>query len=86
MEAVPMTRFKRNTAGEIRRVELEGVTKRRLLELGITPGTRFVVIRRAPLGDPIEVFIRGYMLAIREEDAGLIYASRVSGTGGGLGL
>ena len=44
----------------------------RLLEMGLTPGTELEVVRLAPLGDPIEVRVRGYLLSIRKENAGLI--------------
>jgi len=41
----------------------------RLLEMGLTPGTEVVVVRLAPLGDPMEVTVRGYNLSIRKDDA-----------------
>jgi Fe2+ transport system protein FeoA len=45
---------------------------RRLLELGLVPGTEVRMIRRAPLGDPVEVELRGYRLCVRRADlAGL---------------
>lgn len=43
--------------------------RRRLLEMGVLPGTAIEVIRVAPLGDPIEVRLRGYALSLRREDA-----------------
>lgn len=55
--------------GHIGRVWLTGPTKRRLIEMGITPGARFRVTKRAPLGDPIEIRLRGYTLALRADDA-----------------
>jgi len=42
---------------------------RRLLELGLTPGTVFRVVRVAPLGDPIEIALRGYRLCLRRAEA-----------------
>ena len=57
-------------AGVIQR--LDGTcmkTRQRLLELGLTRGTRIQVIRFAPLGDPIEVAVRGYRLSLRKEEA-----------------
>ena len=57
----------------VERVELTGSTKRRLIEMGITPGTRIFVRKRAPLGDPIEIMLRGYTLTIRGEDAMRIF-------------
>lgn len=41
----------------------------RLLEMGLTPGTDVTVVRLAPLGDPMEVLVRGYNLSIRRADA-----------------
>jgi ferrous iron transport protein B len=49
-----------------------GPVKRRLVDMGLTPGTAVAVRRVAPFGDPIEVKIRGYELSLRREDAGLI--------------
>jgi len=48
--------------------ELQG----RLKELGLVRGTRVVVVRYAPLGDPMEIRVRGYHLALRKEDAACI--------------
>ena len=47
----------------------ETVLARRLLEMGLVPGTRLHVIRRAPLGDPIEIEVRGYLLTLRVLEA-----------------
>ena len=59
-------------AGVVERVELKGATKRRLIEMGITPGTKITVLKRAPLGDPIEINVRGYELSLRKSDAEMI--------------
>ena len=56
----------------VRRLVLPRATARRLLELGLLPGTEVRVIRRAPLGDPIELRLRDYSLSIRREEAALI--------------
>ena len=45
----------------------------RLLEMGLVPETTVQVVRRAPLGDPIDVKVRGYHLSIREHEADLIH-------------
>lgn len=44
----------------------------RLREMGVLPGTRIQLIRRAPLGDPIEISVRGSLLSIRQQEAELI--------------
>lgn len=47
----------------------KGPARRRIMEMGVTPGTSVKVIKVAPLGDPIEVNIRGYELSLRKEEA-----------------
>lgn len=47
----------------------EGALRRRLLDMGLTPGTRVTVRKVAPMGDPIELFLRGYVLTIRKDAA-----------------
>ena len=46
--------------------------RRRLLEMGLCPGTLVEVLRRAPLGDPIELRVRGYLLSVRADHARLV--------------
>lgn len=50
----------------------EGAVKRRIMDMGITKGCAVVVRKVAPLGDPIEVNVRGYELSLRKEDAQMI--------------
>ncbi|NLM34797.1 MAG: ferrous iron transport protein A [Clostridiales bacterium] len=50
----------------------EGPVKRRFMDMGITKGTEVYVRKVAPLGDPIEVTVRGYELSIRKADAEMI--------------
>ena len=47
----------------------EGATKRRIMDMGITKGTEIYVRKVAPLGDPVEVNVRGYELSIRKSEA-----------------
>ena len=47
----------------------EGPIKRRIMDMGITKGVQIRVIKTAPLGDPIEITVRGYELSLRKEDA-----------------
>lgn len=53
----------------VRRVEGEGATRRRIMDMGITRGAEVFVRKVAPLGDPIEVTVRGYELSLRKADA-----------------
>ena len=50
----------------------EGAVKRRIMDMGITKGVEVVIRKAAPLGDPIEVTVRGYELSIRKVDAEMI--------------
>jgi ferrous iron transport protein A len=55
----------------------EGALRRHLLDMGLTPNTYVSVRKVAPMGDPIELFLRGYVLTIRQEDAAKIEVSGV---------
>ena len=57
------------TSGSVIKVECEKVLRRRLLEMGITPGTNITVKKVAPMGDPIELLLRGYVLSLRLDEA-----------------
>ena len=59
----------------------EGILRRRLLDMGITPKTQLRVRKMAPLGDPIEIRIRGYELTLRKEDAAKITVEKLSESG-----
>ena len=74
---IPLKSLKDGQSGQVEKIELEGATKRRLIEMGITPGTRVGVLKRAPLGDPIEILLRGFSLTIRGTDAERIFVSEV---------
>ncbi len=50
----------------------EGAVKRRIMDMGITRGTDIYVRKVAPLGDPVEVMVRGYELSLRKADAEMI--------------
>ena len=65
--------LKPGQSGIIRSVgNQSGAVKRRLVDMGLTPGTAVTVLRVAPLGDPIEVRLRGYELSLRQDDAARI--------------
>ncbi|MDD3335924.1 MAG: FeoA family protein [Eubacteriales bacterium] len=50
----------------------EGALKRRIMDMGLTKGTEVYVRKVAPLGDPMELTVRGYELSVRKDDAELI--------------
>ena len=55
--------------GTVISVAAVGPMKRRIMDMGITPGVGIKVIKVAPLGDPIEINVRGYELSLRKEEA-----------------
>ncbi len=61
--------FKIGERGVIRIVGGDGRIRRRLFDMGVTPGADVLLKKRAPLGDPLEVTIRGYELTLRKSEA-----------------
>ncbi len=59
-------------SGVVKFVAGEGKIKRRLFDMGITPGADVKMRKRAPLGDPIEITIRGYELTLRKTEAACV--------------
>lgn len=57
---------------KVARIHGEGALKRRIMDMGITKGTEIYVRKVAPLGDPVEVTVRGYELSLRKEDADIL--------------
>ena len=64
--------FEIGETGLIKKVEGEGRLRRRLFDMGITPGADVLLKKKAPLGDPIEVTVRGYELSLRKDEAKLV--------------
>lgn len=64
--------FKVGETGLIVKVEGEGRVRRRLFDMGVTPGAKVYLRKKAPLGDPIEINIRGYELTLRKSEAQLV--------------
>lgn len=56
----------------ITKVGGEGALRMRLLDMGLIPKTEVTMVKIAPMGDPVEIRVRGYELTIRKEDAGFI--------------
>ncbi|WP_300347647.1 FeoA family protein [Clostridium sp.] len=57
----------------VKGLEKDSSVKRRLLDMGITPGITLEITGKAPLGDPIEVMVRGYKLTLRKTEAKSIF-------------
>lgn len=54
------------------KVHGEGAVRRRIMDMGITRGVEIKIIKTAPLGDPLEITVRGYELSLRKADAAMI--------------
>ena len=67
-----LVEFKVGETGLIKKVEGEGHLRRRLFDMGVTPGTTVYLRKIAPLGDPLEITIRGYELTLRKSEAELV--------------
>ena len=64
--------FEIGEVGVVKKVGGEGKVKRRLFDMGITPGAEAKMRKRAPLGDPIEITLRGYELTLRKSEAACV--------------
>lgn len=71
----PLDTLSPGEGGRIARIEAEPAITRRLMELGLVPGTEIVMVRTAPLGDPLEVDVRGLRLSLRRSEAGRIHVA-----------
>ena len=56
----------------VSKIEGDKAYKRRIMDMGITTGTELYIRKVAPLGDPVEITVRGYELSLRKEDAGCV--------------
>ena len=68
-EGQPLSSLPAGSAGTVTAVKVAPEDKGRLLEMGLLPGTRVEVVRYAPMGDPVEIKIRGYNLSLRKHEA-----------------
>ena len=77
MRAVPMGQLPDRARAVVIAIRAEEDFTRSLLDLGLTPGTQVLVVRRAPLRDPLEVYVRGSHFSIRREEANRILVEAV---------
>ncbi|MHA1838873.1 MAG: FeoA family protein [Candidatus Ranarchaeia archaeon] len=73
---VSLSQLNPGESATIYRIGRAGVTRRRILVMGFVRGTKITVIRRAPLGDPIEFRLKGYHLTLRKQEADLVYVTK----------
>ena len=64
-----LNEFAIGESGVVKAVGGEGKIKRRLFDMGITPGAEVFLRKKAPLGDPVEITVRGYELTLRKTEA-----------------
>lgn len=64
--------LKPGDSAKVVKINGEGAIKRRIMDMGLTRGTSFAVRKVAPLGDPVEITVRGYELSIRKYDAEMV--------------
>ena len=67
-----LSEFSVGEEGVIKTVAGEGKIRRRLFDMGVTPGAEVLLRKKAPLGDPLEVNIRGYELTLRKTEAACV--------------
>ncbi len=67
-----LNQVKAGNAVTVAKIHGEGALKRRVMDMGITKGVEILVRKVAPLGDPMEITVRGYELSIRKHDAEII--------------
>lgn len=69
-----LSEFTVGESGVIKAVSGEGRIRRRLFDMGVTPGAELIMRKKAPLGDPIEITVRGYELTLRKTEAACVEA------------
>ncbi|HSW68998.1 MAG TPA: FeoA family protein [Gammaproteobacteria bacterium] len=73
-----ITQMKTGDRGRILRIQSgEPGYRQRLIAMGLLPGTSFIVTRIAPLGDPIEITVRGFSLSLRKHEARILHIEQV---------
>ncbi|MBR7162907.1 MAG: ferrous iron transport protein A [Clostridia bacterium] len=72
-----LSEFAIGERGVVKMVGGEGALRRRLFDMGVTPGAEITLRKKAPLGDPIEVTLRGYELTLRKTEAELVTMERI---------
>ena len=67
-----LDQIEKGETGLVKSVEGDGKVRRRLFDMGVTPGAKVTLRKKAPFGDPIEITIRGYELSLRKAEAELV--------------
>ena len=72
-QIVVLSNLKACSKGKVKQIIGQGQLKKKLLDMGVVPGSELEVLRVAPLGDPVEIRIKGYNLSLRKEEAKQVY-------------
>jgi ferrous iron transport protein A len=72
-----LNKVKPGTTIRVVKINSQGPVKRRIMEMGVTKGIEIYVRKVAPLGDPVEVTVRGYELSLRKADAEIIEVEQI---------
>ena len=67
-----LDKFIKGESGRVKKLPATGAIRRRLLDMGITPGAEITMRKTAPLGDPMEITLRGYELTLRKAEAAFV--------------
>lgn len=67
-----LDKFIKGESGRVKKLTATGAIRRRLLDMGITPGAEITMRKTAPLGDPMEITLRGYELTLRKAEAAFV--------------
>jgi len=70
---IQLSELKPGEKGVVSKVIGDREVRRRLLDMGLTRGTEIIVVRRAPLGDPVEFLLKGYNLSLRKRESENVY-------------
>ncbi len=76
-EELPLSNLKKGQKAIVVRVGGKGAVKRRMMDMGLVPGSEIRVVRIAPFGDPIEFNVKGYSLSLRKSEAEHIIVGKV---------
>lgn len=69
---ITLSMLKPGQKGRVKKVAAQGELKRRLYDMGCTSGAQVEFVKKAPLGDPIEIVLRGYRLSLRKSEADMV--------------
>jgi ferrous iron transport protein A len=74
---LPLSSLSPGSVGKVTEIKVPSVSRPRLMEMGLLVGTPVELVRFAPLGDPVEIKVRGYHLTLRRHEADQIFVSAV---------